>query len=57
MENRVLDFNLLPFAAKVVDIDVPVMDKRLEALSKFMLYHYFQTALSLQELNMSWLFA
>ena len=33
------------------------MDERMEALSKLMPYHYFQTVLSLDDLNMGWLFA
>ena len=33
------------------------MDERLAALAKLMPYHYFQTALSFAELNLSWLFA
>ena len=32
------------------------MDERLAALSKLMPYHYFQTVLSFQELNLTWLF-
>ena len=33
------------------------LNERLEALSKFMPYHYFQTVLSFKELNLTWLFA
>ncbi len=33
------------------------MDSRMEALAKLMPYHYFQTVLSFQELNLAWLFA
>jgi ABC-2 type transport system permease protein len=33
------------------------MDVRLETLAKLMPYHYFQTVLSFQELNLVWLFA
>jgi ABC-2 type transport system permease protein len=33
------------------------MDERMEALAKLMPYHYFQTTLSFQELNLGWLFA
>ena len=33
------------------------LNERLEALSKFMPYHYFQTVLSFKELNLAWLFA
>ncbi len=33
------------------------MDERLETLAKLMPYHYFQTVLSFQELNLNWLFA
>jgi ABC-2 type transport system permease protein len=33
------------------------MDERMEALAKLMPYHYFQTTLSIQELNLGWLFA
>ena len=33
------------------------MDERLEIVSKLMPYHYFQTVLSFQELNLAWLFA
>jgi len=33
------------------------MDERLEAVSQFMPYHYFQTVLSYHELNLTWLFA
>lgn len=33
------------------------MDERLEVVSKLMPYHYFQTVLSFQELNLTWLFA
>ncbi|MBN2388883.1 MAG: ABC transporter permease subunit [Anaerolineales bacterium] len=33
------------------------MDERMEALAKLMPYHYFQTTLSIQELNPGWLFA
>ena len=33
------------------------MDERLAAVSKLMPYHYFQTVLSFQELNLAWLFA
>lgn len=33
------------------------MDERMAALAKLMPYHYFQTTLSFQELNMGWLFA
>ena len=32
------------------------MDERLEALAKLLPYHYFQTVLSLAELNIGWLF-
>ena len=32
------------------------MDKSMEALAKLMPYHYFQTVLSFQELNLGWLF-
>lgn len=33
------------------------MDERMAALAKLMPYHYFQTTLSLQELNLGWLSA
>ena len=33
------------------------MDERLATLAKLMPYHYFQTVLSFQELNLGWLFA
>ena len=33
------------------------MDERMETLAKLMPYHYFQTTLSIQELNLGWLFA
>ncbi len=33
------------------------MDERMATLAQFMPYHYFQTTLSLQELNLGWLFA
>ena len=33
------------------------MDERMEAVSKLMPYHYFQTVLSFKELNLTWLFA
>jgi ABC-2 type transport system permease protein len=33
------------------------MDERLDAVSQLMPYHYFQTVLSFQELNLTWLFA
>jgi len=33
------------------------MDERLEAASQLMPYHYFQTVLSFQELNLAWLLA
>jgi ABC-2 type transport system permease protein len=33
------------------------MDKSMEILAKLMPYHYFQTVLSFQELNLGWLFA
>lgn len=33
------------------------MDERLASISDFMPYHYFQTVLSIQELNLTWLFA
>jgi ABC-2 type transport system permease protein len=33
------------------------MDERMLAASKLLPYHYFQTVLSVQELNLSWLFA
>jgi ABC-2 type transport system permease protein len=33
------------------------LDERLETLAKLMPYHYFQTVLSFQELNLNWLFA
>ena len=33
------------------------MDERMDALAKLMPYHYFQTTLSIQELNLGWLFA
>lgn len=32
------------------------VDERLNAVSKFMPYHYFQTVLSFRELNLTWLF-
>jgi len=32
------------------------MDERLQTAAKFMPYHYFQTVLSVQELNLTWLF-
>jgi ABC-2 type transport system permease protein len=33
------------------------MDERMETLAKLMPYHYFQATLSIQELNLGWLFA
>jgi ABC-2 type transport system permease protein len=33
------------------------MDERLEILTKVLPYHYYQTVLSFQELNLTWLFA
>lgn len=33
------------------------MDERIETLAKLMPYHYFQTTLLIQELNLAWLFA
>lgn len=33
------------------------MDESMEALAKLMPYHYFQTVLSFQELNLTWLFS
>jgi len=33
------------------------MDERMATLAKLMPYHYFQTTLSIQELNLGWLFA
>ena len=33
------------------------MDERMATLAKLMPYHYFQTVLSFQELNLGWLFA
>jgi ABC-2 type transport system permease protein len=33
------------------------MDERLASVAKLMPYHYFQTVLSFQELNLTWLFA
>lgn len=33
------------------------MDERLAAMSEFMPYHYFQTVLSFQDLNLTWVFA
>lgn len=33
------------------------MDERIANMAKFMPYHYFQTTLSIQELNPGWLFA
>lgn len=33
------------------------MDERLATISEFMPYHYFQTVLSFQDLNLTWLFA
>ena len=33
------------------------MDERMASLAKLMPYHYFQTVLSFQELNLGWLFA
>ena len=33
------------------------LDERVQTISKIMPYHYFQTTLSIQELNMTWLFA
>ena len=33
------------------------MDERMEQLSQIMPYRYFQTVLSLQELNLGWLFS
>jgi len=33
------------------------MDESMETLAKLMPYHYFQTVLSFQELNLNWLFA
>jgi ABC-2 type transport system permease protein len=32
------------------------LDERLESLSQFMPYHYFQTVLAFKELNLTWLF-
>jgi ABC-2 type transport system permease protein len=33
------------------------MDERIATISEFMPYHYFQTVLSFQNLNLTWLFA
>jgi hypothetical protein len=33
------------------------MDERIATISEFMPYHYFQTVLSFQDLNLTWLFA
>jgi ABC-2 type transport system permease protein len=33
------------------------LDERMEAISRLMPYHYFQTVLSFKELNLTWLFA
>ena len=33
------------------------MDQRLDMVSKILPYHYYQTVLSLQQLNLTWLFA
>jgi ABC-2 type transport system permease protein len=33
------------------------MDQRLELVSKLLPYHYYQTVMSFQQLNLTWLFA